>query len=340
MLAFPVFLSVVCVLRNERERLETLLTETVATLRTMVADFELIIVDNASVDESVAELRRLAGPAGLPNLQVFALTKEVDGDTANWVGLENALGDYVAVLDPLSDDPAFIRQMLDRAGQGADVVFAANAARPKARWSYRVGERAFHRLYSRFAGVDLGREAPKFRLIARRVVNFILQHRQPVLTYRHLPATGGFARAYLEYSAVPKAVRTDNLGDAIDRGLRLLFSTTRGPMRVVTALTLFGAAANLLYTVYVVAVALWVDDVAPGWVSLSLQQSGMFFLISLVLFVLGEYMLSMASLSNDGPLYHVSQEFTSATLTRRERLNIEEPAADGAVVHRLKGAAE
>ena len=57
---------------------------------------------------------------------------------------------------------------------------------------------------------------------------------------------------------------------------------------------------------------------------MSLQQSGMFFLISLVLLVLGEYILHMASLSNEGPLYHVGQEFTSARMTRREKLNIED----------------
>jgi hypothetical protein len=104
----------------------------------------------------------------------------------------------------------------------------------------------------------------------------------------------------------------------------LLVSTTRAPMRLVTSLSLFGAATNLVYSVYVVAVGFLKVDVAPGWVSMSLQQSGMFFLISLVLLVLGEYILHMANLSNEGPLYHVGQEFTSAHMTRREKLNIEE----------------
>lgn len=32
----------------------------------------------------------------------------------------------------------------------------------------------------------------------------------------------------------------------------------------------------------------------------------------------------LISLSNEGPLYHVGQEFTSTRMTRREKLNIEE----------------
>ena len=82
---------------------------------------------------------------------------------------------------------------------------------------------------------------------------------------------------------------------------------------------------------YVVVIALFKHDVAPGWVSLSLQQSGMFLLISLVLLVLGEYILHMGALSNEGPLYHVAQEFTSARLTRREKLNIEDEKSVEAV---------
>ncbi|UUZ47159.1 hypothetical protein LP420_27140 [Massilia sp. B-10] len=106
------------------------------------------------------------------------------------------------------------------------------------------------------------------------------------------------------------------------------WSRPRAPMRLVTALSLFGLCANLLYSVYVVAVGLLRSDVAPGWISLSLQQSGMFFLISLVLLVLGEYILNMASLSNEGPPYHVGQELTSVRVTRREKLNVEEAAPD------------
>ncbi|MNP08533.1 hypothetical protein D3C76_1006060 [compost metagenome] len=150
------------------------------------------------------------------------------------------------------------------------------------------------------------------------------------MTYRHLPATGGFARAYLNYSSTPQASRPKRLGESIDRGMRLLVSTTRAPMRLVTSLSLFGAVANLVYCVYVLAVGILKTDVAPGWISFSLQQSGMFFLISLVLLVLGEYILNMASLSNEGPLYHVGQELTSARMTRLEKLNIEEVVSDSA----------
>jgi len=324
MVFFPIFLSVVYVVQNQGNQLESIIHRASEILSSLVADYEFIIVDNASADESINVLKSLTGQSGYPNLQVYALIKEVDGDTASWVGLENALGDFVAVIDPQIDDIGFLPEMLDKAVMGADVVFANNRQKPPQSLAYRAAYAVFNFLYKLLNGIHLAKEAPQYRLLSKRVVNFILQHPQPAVTYRHLPATGGFSRINMDYSSKPLVRKTKKLGESIDRGMRLLVSTTQAPMRLVTSLSLFGAAANLIYSFYVVAIGIFKNDVAPGWISMSLQQSGMFFLISLVLLVLGEYILHMARLSNEGPLYHVGQEFTSARMTRREKLNIED----------------
>ncbi|WP_397448298.1 glycosyltransferase [Pseudomonas sp. NA-150] len=298
----------------------------------LVSDYEFIVVDNASSDDSIAVLKRLTDEQGFANLQVYALTKEVDVDTASWVGLESALGDVVAVIDPLRDDIRFLPKMLGQAMGGADVVFVCNKTQPVQPRIYHMAFLIFHRLYQWFNGIHLVKQAPPYRVVNKKVINFILQHPRPAMAYRHLPATGGFIRAYLSYYYTPPPLigASTGLWESIDRGVRLLISTTPAPMRLVTALSLFGAGINLLYCVYVVAIGIFKTDVAPGWISLSLQQSGMFFLISLVLLVLGEYISNMVSLSSEGPLYHVAQEFTSVRMTRLDKLNVEEVSSTAA----------
>lgn len=320
----PIFLTLVISIRNQANQILPLLTEVSQMLSELVSDYEIVIVDNASDDDSLFLLKSLTAIDGLPNLQIYALTTEVDTDTAAWVGLENALGDFVAVINPFNDDIGFLPEMIDKAVKGADVVFANNTQRTKQSLVYGVAYSIFNSLYKWFNGINLGMDAPPYRILSKRVINFILQHPQPAIIYRHLPATGGFAKINLSYSAAPKSSQTKEISGSIDRGMRLLVSTTRVPMRIVTILSLFGAVVNFVYSVYVVAIAFLKTNVAPGWVSLSLQQSGMFCLISLVLLVLGEYILNMVSLQNEGPLYHVGQEFTSARITRREKLNIED----------------
>lgn len=335
---FPVFVSLVISSKNSSQELKDILINAERVLSELAADYELIVIDNASTDDSVEVLKGLTTLDGIPNLQVYALTKEVDIDMATWVGLENALGDFVVVYNPLLDDLIILPEMLDKAVSGSDVVFATNQNLPKQTFGYRAANTAFNSFYKCFNGVHLAKEAPQYRILSKRVINFILQHNQPAVSYRHLPATAGFVKSYLHYEALTKPGQPKKLGGSIERGVRLMVSTTRAPMRVVTFLSLFGAAANLIYSFYVVLVGLFASNVAAGWVSMSLQMSGMFFLISLVLLVLGEYILHMASLTNEGPQYHVGQEFTSATMTRLNKLNMEEtstapasPQKNGAV---------
>jgi polyisoprenyl-phosphate glycosyltransferase len=159
----PVFLSVVFVVRNQSSYIRAILTDSALCISTLVSDYEIIIVDNASEDDSIATYKNLTGENGLPNLQVYALTKEVDTDTASWVGLENALGDFVVVIDPLIDDIAFLPEMLDKAVSGADVVFASNAQANTQSLAYQCAYAIFNVLYKRFNGIHLANEAPQYR---------------------------------------------------------------------------------------------------------------------------------------------------------------------------------
>lgn len=320
---FPVFLSVVFVVRNQSSDLYGILKDAEETISSIVSDYELIVVDNASTDDSVRVLKKLTGIDQLANLQVYALTKEVDLDTATWVGMENALGDFVAAVDVNADSIHYLPTMLEQATDDTDVVFAVNEIKSHNGFLYKIAYLSFNFIYKFFNGINLSLEAPQFRILNKRVINFILQHPEPSITYRHLPATGGFIRTYLRYQSELKSKSKKNLLDSIDRGVRILVSTTNAPMRLVTLLSLLGAISNLIYSVYVIIIAIFKPDVAAGWVTLSLQQSAMFFLLSLVLLVLGEYILNMARLTNEGPLYHVAYEFTSAKMTRHEKLNIE-----------------
>lgn len=326
---FPVFLSVVLIVRNESGNLKKILSEATDKVSKIVADYELIVVDNASVDDSVFVLQELCAPGGLPNLQVYSLTKEVDRDTAAWVGVENALGDFVSVFDPLQDDLEVVPQMLEHAVRGVDVVFANNLTKAPQSLTYKVAYAGFDKIYKYLNGIQLSKEVPLCRLLSRTVVNFILRHPSPELSYRLLPATGGFSKFNFDYSSPVELVEKKSVREALNRGVRLLISTSRAPMRLITLLCLFGSVANVIYSIYVLFISLFKENVTSGWASLSLQQSGMFFLVSFVLLILSEYIMHMLSLFTTGPSYHIAKELTSARLERRERLNIEDPSKLG-----------
>lgn len=318
-MASEVFLSVVVVVRDAADHLAADLTALQRGLGDLVDDHEIVVVDNASRDTSVEVLRTLTREDGLPNLQVFALASAVETDTAVWVGLDSAIGDFVAVYDPRRDDPAALPALLDAAMRGADIVSGTSDQRRNRRFARAT----FRLLYLLLHGARFVEDTPSFRLLSRAAVNLVL--RQPASTFRagQLGQLAGFIRTEVAVPSRPTAPRP--LGESLDTGVRLLLSSTRAPLRSLTWLATLAATLNLLYSGYVIAVFFLKKDVAPGWTTLSLQTSGMFLLISLILLVLGEYVLQLAASVKGGPAWHVAREFKSATVTRRTRLNIVDP---------------
>ena len=142
MTSHPLFLSVVIVVRNQSASVESYLAQLSAVVSKLATDYELVIVDNASEDDTVAQLLRLTAEGGMPNLQVYALIKQVDRDTAAWAGIESALGDFVASVDPTTEDFEFLGAMMKEAVGGADVVFARNETKPPRTFVYSVASAA------------------------------------------------------------------------------------------------------------------------------------------------------------------------------------------------------
>lgn len=323
----PLFLSMVLVIKEASNYVEETIQSCFQTLDSLSEEYEIIIVDNGSKDETLSVLRRFSeSETSPPNLHVYGLSQEVDLDSAIWAGVENALGDYVVIADLECLNLAILGDMVSKAIEGCDVVFARNLIPDRQSRGYGLAAQAYNSLYKFFTKIDLAKDAPRFRLISRQVINFISRHSRPEIAYRYLPAGNSFVQTRIDFASQRKFVgKRRSFTDSLDKGIQILVSTTRAPMRLVSALLVFGSIANVVYSVYVMIVAIIADEVEPGWVSLSLQQSGMFFLISVVLLVLSEYITQTIGFANGAPRFFITQEFSSPHRLMNGHLNLEEP---------------
>lgn len=320
-------LSIVVPFRNYDRSIRSVLEAVVEQVRDLVTDYEIVVVDNGSNDEEFADYQPLIGSDGLANLQVYRLIQPVDPDTAAWAGLENCLGDFMLVFDPRSDSLSCLPEAIERLQQGFEVVFFSNSIPADRGLIERVAGPTFRWLYRKMTGIDLTREATPSRLLAKRVISYLLMQPYPGMRYRWLPARAGFRSCTLTYAHQRQPDPRYGLFDRFRRALHLMVESSVFPLRLSSALAFLGASLNLVYTSYVIGVVLFKRDIAPGWATLSLQQSGMFFLISTVLFMLCEYLVQTVRWTFDGPRYYVSSESTSERLTRHQKLNVEEAGA-------------
>lgn len=320
-----VLLSIVITAQNNAIEIADCLKQITSLAGALVSDYEIIVVDNGSSDGTLDLLHRLTADDGLPNLQIFSLASAVDAITAQWVGIENSLGDLVVCLDWQQGDLDFFEAIIQKAGEGYDLVFTKRLPIPSRRKSLRHSLYQFFVLATRLStGLALNAYSTSFIVMSRRIVSYLLQFPDPQIKFRNLAGTAGFRRTSLDIQSSPTHVRDIHLKQSISRGLKLITATSTMPLRMATALSALGAGMSILYSIYIVLIWMFKKNIAPGWVSLSMQQSLMFFLISVVLLVLSEYVLEISRKAHSGPSYYIAAEYTSAKLLRKQRLNIEE----------------
>ncbi|WP_276503950.1 glycosyltransferase family 2 protein [Terrimonas pollutisoli] len=102
-------ISVVVALYNEAGNIKALLEQTTAALQNL--NYELILVDDGSTDESVAVIRQHLQP----HMKLVVLRKNYGQSAAMAAGIDAATGEFIATMDAdLQNDPSDIPFMLDK----------------------------------------------------------------------------------------------------------------------------------------------------------------------------------------------------------------------------------
>jgi dolichol-phosphate mannosyltransferase len=112
--------SVVVPVFNEQDNIPPLLAEIAAALRGRV-DFEIVYVDDASKDDSLAVLTR--AKAQYPELRVIRHVSQSGQSTAIRNGVKAARGTWIATLDgDGQNDPADIPKLIAMRNDSADAI--------------------------------------------------------------------------------------------------------------------------------------------------------------------------------------------------------------------------
>ena len=317
------FISLVLVNKNGQEDFLSAVDSLFKELASISSQFELIIIDNGSSDESVQLLEKLSLNKKYKNIQVYVLSQSVDIQTATWAGVENALGDFVCVYDHYPEDPQLMNELFQQALEGCDYVYVKNIVEERGSIPYKILRKSFRFIYKLINRRTIERNDPCFKVLSKNLINYILRHQEPIITYKFLRSESVFSSKEFDYPLKTTSPEKKFFFRGVDEGFRLLVSSTETPMRIVTSLSFIGALFSIVYSLFVLYISFTDSNVADGWASLSLQFSLMFFLTSCVLLILGEYILQMTRLSNEGPSYVISKEFTSQTIDIQKTLNIE-----------------
>lgn len=326
---FDCFVSVVIRVANHEESVASFLREVHGVVSAAFANFEIIVVDDGSTDGTAMALEPLLKE--LPSLRVLRLMRSFGYEAAVAAGLDSAIGDYIVMLDVAVDPPALIPDFIAKARETNQPVFGVDRRPSGESMLYRTALKAFYSMSQFFLGVGLVENATGYMAFNRHVLNAITRigDRQ---RFMRLMATmvcgGGVALPYERLTPQGRMPRKSLL-PALGKAMTLLFQNSSRPLRLVSSLGLLASGVNLLYIGYIVAVVLFKRDVAEGWVTLSLQNAVMFFVINLTLAVVAEYVLRVMDETRDRPVYFLRDEQNSSVLIPAEdRRNVVQESQD------------
>ena len=190
--------SIIAPVFNEEETLPRFYEEVVAVMEGLVEPFEIILINDGSIDGSYSIMQALH--ARDPRVRILDFSRNFGHQIAISAGIDYACGEAVIILDAdLQDPPQVIPSMIERWKAGAEVVYAQRTSREGETRFKLLTATMFYRLIARITSVNIPRDTGDFRLLDRRVVNTLVRMREQHRFMRGLSAWVGFRQEAVPY---------------------------------------------------------------------------------------------------------------------------------------------
>src|SRR6267154_1464955 len=275
--------------------------------------YEHIFIDNASLDNTLGELKRLA--AEDKNVKVIRNTRNFGHVRSPIHALYQATGDAViGIVADLQDPPEMIVDLVRKWEEGYPVVIGVKAASDESGLMFWI-RKQYYRLVNRLSGVETYENFTGFGLYDRKVVDVIKQFDDPYPYFRGMIAEAGFRHFDIPYHqpARTRGITKNNFYTLYDIAMLAITNLSKVPLRLVTFSGFAGALVSILVSLaYLIYKLIFWSHFSVGIAPLVI---GVFFFMSIqMLFMglIGEYVGTIHTLVQKRPL-----------VVEQERINFE-----------------
>lgn len=299
--------SIVIPVYNSELSLPELKERLFATFEKITPDFEIIFVDDFSLDDSWNVLLTLRNE-NPENIKLFRLAKNFGQHNATICGFHQAKGKYIVTIDDdLQQAPEDIPRLIEQRKQsGANVVYGIpNGGHALYR---KVGSNAYKKSAKHLHG-SFG-EGSSFRLIDRSLIQKLRQHQQQ---FNFIDEILYWYTNFID--CVPVSHSPRKYGKSA-YSPRKLFSLANNntlnysdwPLKLMMYFGGIFSFVFILTGIYFIVKKLVFDVSVPGFTALIVSIS---FSASLMLFcfgILGYYLKNILARLNQRPAYFIKEE--------------------------------
>ncbi len=319
-----ILITVSLVVHNQGTLLSHAVKEITDTLRKTYRFFEILVIDNGSTDHTYQTVSELLQHNH--HVRALILSKQYDAEIGYMAVLDNCIGDFVILMDIASDPPAFIPTLIHTAQRGYDIVKTKKSERDT---SHRMPllERVYRSLYRNILHYEAPTDTSDFIIFSRRAVNSLTLFRNKHRYLHYLNSVIGFPQCTLTYT--PRKNRSsdrrvkNNIAAAY-RFFDMIISNSTLPLRFAAFVGVTASFLSLLYLLYTLIVVLVKKKLAEGWLTTSVLNASMFFLLFIILTILSEYIDRIIHETKEQPTYIIAEELSQGTVADiKQRVNVQ-----------------
>ena len=313
------FISVIAITENIQHMIAPFLTALYEHLEMHFTDYEIVLIDQCSKDGTVKIIE--SHLTQIPAIRFIRLSSRVETNVAIAAGVENAIGDFVIILNPQTDDVTVITPIVKQCKAGSDIVIGVS--RRKQSLGYKLIRPCIQWALN-YIDYDIPRNATTLRCLSRRCVNAVTQtgrfHHQLFIRI----AKTGFSASTFDYQIKYNDGNShrQTLRRGITEGIYLVVFTSTKPLRLMSVVGLTGSLLSFCITLYGILIKIFKDNVIEGWTSTVMFLSVLFALLFTILAFFGEYLGRLLDNQSEPLDYAIISEQNSSVMINENRYNV------------------
>jgi polyisoprenyl-phosphate glycosyltransferase len=299
-------ISIIIPIFNEQDNIIELHLRLTKVLTSMDIDYELIFINDGSNDNSLSLLRALCDKD--QNTYYINFSRNFGHQIAVSAGLKYCKGKAIVIIDAdLQDPPELIPSLFSKYKEGYDVVYAKRNIRQGESFFKKTSAKLFYRILNRITNISIPLDTGDFRLIDRKIVDYLNIMPENNKFLRGQIAWLGFKQTSVIFDREKR--KNGITGYSISKMLKFaidgITSFSDKPLEFVTKFGITFSILSILIIVYALYSHFVLNQTITGWTSLivSTMFIGSIQLISIG--ILGEYISRINKNTLNRPLYIV-----------------------------------
>lgn len=299
-------LSVVVSVYNEEVVLKSFYKETKQVLDNIEWDYEILFVNDGSMDRSLEILSTLANED--THVKFISFSRNFGHESAMIAGIDYSSGDAIICMDAdLQHPPECIPKILEKFEQGFEIVNMVRTKNESAGWFKNLASSAFYKVINVLSDVKFESNASDFFAISQRVAGVLrVNYREKVRFLRGYVQNVGFARTTIQYEAGVRAAGESKY--SIRKLLQFSVNTIVCFSNLPLKLGIYAGIMAALLGVAVMIYTLFTRRGAPsGYATIVILICFMFAILFVIVGIIGEYIAILFTELKDRPIYIIEE---------------------------------